>query len=54
MVGNVLQTLLHGESPRDVTRAKDFIGEALLIATHAMHTSIHTTLGSIPGSLLFN
>ncbi len=24
-VGNVLQTLLHGEPPRDITKAKDFI-----------------------------
>jgi hypothetical protein len=53
-VGNVLQTLLHGEPPQDVTKAKDIIDEALLIATHAMCTSIHTTLGSSPGSLVFN
>jgi hypothetical protein len=53
-VGNALQTLLHGEPSRDVTKAKDFIEEALLIATHAMHTGIHTTLGSSPGNLVFN
>jgi hypothetical protein len=35
-VGNILRTLLHGEPPRDVTRAKDFIDEALSIAMHAM------------------
>jgi hypothetical protein len=54
MVGNVLRTLLHGEPLRDVTKAKDFIDEALLIATHAMRTGIHTTLGSSPGNLVFN
>jgi hypothetical protein len=53
-VGNVLKTLLQGEPPRDITKAKDFTDEVLLIATHAMHTSIHTTLGSSPGSLVFN
>jgi hypothetical protein len=53
-VGNVLQTLLHGESSRDVTKAKDFIDEALSIAIHAMHTGIHTTLESSPGYLVFN
>ena len=52
-VGNV-QTLLHGKPPRDVTKAKDFIDEALSIATHPMHTGIHTTLGSSPGNLVFN
>jgi hypothetical protein len=54
MVGNVLQTLLQAEPPQDITRAKDFIDEALSIATHAMRTSIHTTLVSSPGCLVFN
>ncbi len=54
MVGNVLRTLLHIEPSWDVTKAKDFINEALLIATHAMHPGIHTTLGSSPGNLVFN
>ncbi len=53
-VGNVLWNLLHSEPPQDVTKAKDFIDEAFLIATHAMHISTHTTLGSSPGSLVFN
>ncbi len=54
MAGNVLQTILHGEPPQDVKKAKDFINEALSIATHTMHTGIHTTLGSSPGDLVFN
>jgi hypothetical protein len=37
-----------------VTKAKDFIDEALSIATHAMQTGIHTTLGRSPGNLIFN
>ncbi len=53
-VGNVLHTLLHGEPPRDVKQAKDFIDEVLSIAIHAMRTGIHATLGSSPGNLAFN
>ncbi len=54
MIINVLQTFLHGEPPQDVTKAKDFIDEALSIGTHAMQTGIHSTLGSSPGNLVFN
>jgi hypothetical protein len=32
-VGKVLQMLLHEEPPQDITKAKNFIDEALLIAT---------------------
>jgi hypothetical protein len=53
-VGNILRPLLHGEPPRDVTKAKDFINETLSIAMHAMRTGVHTTLGSSPGNLVFN
>ena len=53
-VGNVLRTLLHGEPPKTFTKAKDFIDEALPIAMHAMRAGMHSTLGSSPGSLVFN
>jgi hypothetical protein len=53
-VGNVLLTLLHGESPQDMASTKEYINEALSIAMHAMRAAIHSTLGSIPGSLPFN
>jgi hypothetical protein len=53
-VGNILGTLLHNEPPKDVTKAKDFIDKALSIATHTMHTGVHTTLRSSPGKLIFN
>jgi hypothetical protein len=53
-VGNVLRTLLHGESPPDMARAKEYIDEALSIAMHAMRAEIHSTLGSSLGSLTFN
>ena len=53
-VGNVLHTLLHGEPPMNISKAKDFIDEALSIAMHAMRAGVHSTLGSSPGSLVFN
>jgi hypothetical protein len=53
-VGNVLRTLFHGEPLQNVTTAKEFVDEALSIATHAIRAGVHTTLGSSPGSLVFN
>jgi len=53
-VGNVLHILLHGEPPKNITRAKEFVDEALSIAMHAMRAGVHSTLGSSPGSLVFN
>jgi hypothetical protein len=55
-VGNVLRTLLHGQPPQHVTgaQAKDFIDKALSITMHAMRAGTHSTLGSSPGSLVFN
>ena len=53
-VGNVLRTLLHGESPQNIATAKEFVDEALSIAMHAMRVGMHTTLGSSPGNLVFN
>jgi len=53
-VGNVLRTLLHGRPPQNITSAKEFVDEALSIASHAMRAEVHVTLGSSPGSLVFN
>ncbi len=53
-VGNILRILLHGEPPQSIANAKDFLDEALSIAMHAMRAGIHSTLGSSPGSLVFN
>ena len=53
-VGNVLRTLVHEDPPRSTGDAKDLVDEALSIAQHAMRCSVHTTLGSSPGSLVFN
>jgi hypothetical protein len=53
-VGNDLRTLLHGEPPQNIADAKEFVDEALSIAMHAMRAGTHSTLGSSPGSLVFN
>ena len=53
-IGNVLQTLLHDKPPVNISKAKEFIDEALSIAMHAMRAGVHSTLGSSPGSLVFN
>jgi hypothetical protein len=53
-VGNFLRTLLHCEPPQNIINAKDCVDEALSIAMHAIRAGIHSTLGSSPGSLVFN
>jgi len=53
-VGNILSTLLHGDPPENVSKTNVMIDEALFIAQHAMRTSVHTTLGSSPGALVFS
>ena len=53
-VGNILCTLLHVNPPNTVGASKELIAEALSTAMHAMRSSVHTTFGSSPGSLVFN
>jgi hypothetical protein len=52
-VNNVLRTLVHTNSPRNVTQARDIIDDELATAMHAMQTTVTTTLGSTPGALAF-
>ena len=54
-MGNILRTLLHGrDSPANLNETNELIDEALSICSHALRTSVHTTLGSSPGALVFN
>jgi len=53
-VRNILRTLLHGDPPENVSKANNMVDEVLSIAQHAMGTSVHTTLGSSPGALVFS
>ncbi len=52
-VTNVLRTLVHTNSPRNMTQARDIIDNALATAMNAMQTTVATTLGSTPGALAF-
>ena len=49
-VGDVLRTTLHGNPPKNLTKANELIDEALSTAMHSMPSSVHTTLGSSPGA----
>jgi hypothetical protein len=51
--GTVLRTLLHAYTPQNMTQARDTIEDALATAMHTMHTTVASTLGSVPGSLAF-
>jgi hypothetical protein len=42
------------EPSQNIASAKEYIGESLSIAMHAMRAGIHSTLGSSPGSLTYN
>merc|ERR1712153_156814 len=53
-VGNVLRTLVHENPPKSTGNAKELVDKALSIAQHALRCSVHTTLYSSPGSLVFN
>ena len=53
-VGNIIRTLVHEDKPRGTRQAKDLVDEALGIAQHSLRCGVHTTLGSSPGSLVFN
>ena len=52
-VSNVLRTLVHTNPPQNMIQASDIIDDALATTMHAMHTTVATTLGSAPGSLVF-
>jgi len=53
-VENILRTLLHGDPRETFSKVNEIVDEVLYIAQHAMQTSVHTTLGSSPGALLFS
>jgi hypothetical protein len=52
-VTNVLRTLVHTNSPRNMTQARDILDNALATVMHAMQTTVATTLGSTLGALAF-
>ena len=52
-VGNVLRTVLYSEQPKDLTKAKDIVDDALATAMHSMRTNVTTALKSSPGALVY-
>jgi hypothetical protein len=46
-VGNVLRTLLHGETLPNLATAKEFVDESLSIAMHAMRVGIYILLWEV-------
>jgi hypothetical protein len=53
-VENVLRTLVHSNPPKNLSKARDIVDDALATAMHAMRTTVATTLKSAPGSLAFS
>ncbi len=49
----LLRTLVHANPAYNMIQARDIIDEALATVIHAMHTTVATTIGSTPGSLVF-
>jgi hypothetical protein len=52
-VGNVLRTLVHTNPLQIMTPPRNIVNDALVIAMHAMQTTV-ATLGSCIGSLAFS
>ena len=52
-IHNVQRTLVHTNSPCNMTLARDIINEALATVMHVMQTTVATTVGSTPGSVAF-
>ena len=53
VVGNILRNLFHANPPQQMAHATAVIDYALQMATYAMRTTVHRTLGISPGPLLF-
>ena len=54
VVGNILRTLLHIHPPQDHHVAAQAVDYALATASHALRSTIHRTLGTSPGALVFH
>ncbi len=52
-VANILRTHLRVSPPQEISHATEMIDEALALAMYAMRNTVHTTLGSSPGNLVF-
>ena len=46
--------LLYSNPPQNLTQARDIVDQALVTAMHAMRVTVASTLGSMPGALVFS
>ena len=53
-VANILRTLLHGTRVQNESHANEIMDEALAMAMYALRATVHTTLGTSPGSIIFS
>ena len=52
-VGNILRTLCHTHPPATLEGARDLVDRALATAQLALRVTQHSTLGSLPGAIVF-
>jgi transposase InsO family protein len=53
-VGNLLRTLLYTNPPHNLQQANDLVDTALATASHALRSTVHSTMGLSPGSIVFH
>ena len=54
VVGNILCTLLHTNPPQNMENVEALVDYALAMASHALWSTVHRTLGVSPGALVFH
>ena len=52
-MGNVLRTILHLNTPKDLTQVRDIIGNAWVTAMHSIQINITTALQNSQGALVY-
>ena len=53
-VSNLLRSLLHSHPPHNIADARELVDQCLQVASHALRSTIHRTLGISPGAAVFN
>jgi len=53
VVGNILRTLFHVNPPQNMGDARATTDYALSLASHALRSAVHRTLGLSPGAIVF-
>jgi hypothetical protein len=53
-VGNVRRTLVYTNPPHNLQQAKNLVDTALATASNALHSTVHSTMGLLLGSIVFH